>query len=172
MTYIYHYVTQILFQFLEISFDIEKSQSKIPESERVSVFELFGNFGVFVNILITFTTFMNVGFNDATLEHHIRDVSIYLSYMYMSIYLSSIYKCIYFIAVYIHSIIQQFTSVSPSTVGLIFLVSGLIYSICSQVWGLIIYKYSNAHPFCFLGYVFSLIFFLLSGPMYPLPIEP
>ena len=32
--------------------------------------------GVFVNILITFTSFINVGFNDATLEHHLRDVSI------------------------------------------------------------------------------------------------
>lgn len=143
-----------------MTFLTEKVQPKIPESERVSVLELLSNFGIFVNILITFTTFMNVGFNDATLEHHIRDVSYFLPHEKETV-----------IKVLVHVTIQ-FTVLSPTAVGLIFLVSGLIYSICSQVWGIIIKKYSNAHPFCLMGYFFSLGFFLLSGPMYPLPIEP
>jgi predicted MFS family arabinose efflux permease len=90
--------------------------------------------------MITLTTFMNVGYNDATLEHHIRIVD---------------------------------TTIRPSIVGLIFLVSGLIYAICSQGWGFIINKCtSSALPFSLIGYILSLAFFVLSGPMYPIPFEP
>lgn len=45
------------------------------EKTKVSPLALISKLGVFINLLITFTSFINVGFNDATLEHHLRDVS-------------------------------------------------------------------------------------------------
>lgn len=60
----------------------------------------------------------------------------------------------------------------PSMIGAIFLVSGLIYAMCSQVWAIVINKCDSALPFSLIGYVLSLAFFVLSGPVYPLPLEP
>lgn len=53
--------------------------NKDVPTTRVSVWSMTKKPGIMINILISFTTFINVGFNDATLEHHLRDVSCYLS---------------------------------------------------------------------------------------------
>ena len=44
------------------------------DEKKVSPLALIRKPGVFINMLITFTSFINVGFNDATLEHHLREV--------------------------------------------------------------------------------------------------
>ena len=45
--------------------------------EKVTMVKLLSKFSISINILINFTVFINIGFMDATLEHHIRDVSIH-----------------------------------------------------------------------------------------------
>ena len=57
------------------SSDPSLEQVAKDEKTKVSPFALISKLGVFINLLITFTSFINVGFNDATLEHHLRDVS-------------------------------------------------------------------------------------------------
>jgi predicted MFS family arabinose efflux permease len=91
-----------------------------------------------INILISFTTFINVGFNDATLEHHLRD----------------------------------FTSLSKTAVGGMFLVSGVVYAATTQGWGCLIQRFDNAHMFVIAGYILTAASFLLCGPMWPLPFNP
>lgn len=53
----------------------QEKKSEIPENEKVTMWKLISTFSIFINIFINFTTFVNIGFMDATLEHHIRDVS-------------------------------------------------------------------------------------------------
>ena len=66
--------------FLILRLETEPENSESARGESVSVFQLLSSFGIAINILVTFTAFMNIGFNDATLEHHIRDVSLLLPY--------------------------------------------------------------------------------------------
>lgn len=159
--------------FFHLSMTWRKKETPQKRSgESVSVWKLFCNCGIFINILITFTTFMNVGFNDATLEHHIRDVSFILISEYCTDKtITTLYYHLHPGTSW-HILSPKFTVLTPTAVGGIFLVSGLIYAVCSQGWGILINRCSNAHPFVLVGYILSLGAFLLSGPMYPIPLEP
>lgn len=114
------------------------AEEQSSTSSKVSVFTLTTNLPVMINILISFTTFINVGFNDATLEHHLRD----------------------------------FLSLTPTAVGGMFLVSGVVYAATTQGWGMLIQKYGRAHLFVGIGYALAALSFTLCGPAYPLPKTP
>ncbi|RWS13124.1 MFS-type transporter-like protein [Dinothrombium tinctorium] len=52
-------------------------QSKrFEKTERTSILTLMSNFSITLNVLISVTAFFIIGFNDATLEHHIRQFTI------------------------------------------------------------------------------------------------
>lgn len=61
---------------------------------------------------------------------------------------------------------------TPTSVGGMFLVSGLLYALTTQLWGLVIDRFGYAHFFVICGYVFAALCFLLCGPMYPIPMKP
>lgn len=118
---------------------VPKNSADEEKKPRVSIFQLATYLGVIINLLISFTAFINIGFNDATLEHHLRD----------------------------------FTTLSPTVVGSLFLISGLVYAIATQLWGFLIGRYEDyAHSFVCVGYVLSAASLLLCGPMYPIPVSP
>lgn len=66
----------------------------------------------------------------------------------------------------------QFTTMTPTAKGGMFLVSGLLYAVTTQLWGLLIERYGHAHLFVIAGYMFAGICFILCGPMYPIPVKP
>ena len=53
-----------------------------------------------------------------------------------------------------------------------FLVSGVVYAVTTQLWGLLIEKRGHPHLFAICGYVFSTVCFVLCGPVYPIPLSP
>ncbi|RWS13943.1 MFS-type transporter-like protein [Dinothrombium tinctorium] len=123
-------------------------QSKrFEKTERTSILTLMSNFSITLNVLISVTAFFIIGFNDATLEHHIRQIS------KVNIYL-------------------QFTILKPSVIGGIFLFSGLLYASGNQFWGYLADKINNCHWACIAGFILAAIAFALCGPAYGLPLEP
>ena len=61
---------------------------------------------------------------------------------------------------------------TPTAKGGMFLVSGLLYAVTTQLWGFLIDRYGHAHLFVIAGYVFAGANFLLCGPMYPIAMKP
>lgn len=66
----------------------------------------------------------------------------------------------------------QFTTMTPTSVGGMFLVSGVLYALTTQLWGILIERFGHAHLFVIAGYVFACLCLLLCGPMYPIPLKP
>ena len=53
---------------------IFESTEKIESVERTSVFSVLSNFSVTLNVLISVNCFLLIGFNEATLELHLKTV--------------------------------------------------------------------------------------------------
>ena len=68
--------------------------------------------------------------------------------------------------------LYQFSSMSPTAVGGMFLVSGIAYAVTTQMWGIIIDRYGHPHLFVIIGYLCAVVCFVLCGPMYPIPLKP
>ena len=68
--------------------------------------------------------------------------------------------------------VSQEIGLSPSQIGLLFLVGGGIYAMSTQLWGFLIQKFDRAHVFVVVGFIFSSISLLLCGPAWPLPMKP
>lgn len=68
--------------------------------------------------------------------------------------------------------LREIGNFSPSQVGKIFLISGLIYSFFTWGFGWVAKKWSNAYCLIYLGLVLLTCSFVFVGPLPFLPIEP
>lgn len=68
--------------------------------------------------------------------------------------------------------VSQEIGLTPSQIGLLFLVGGGIYAMSTQLWGFLIQKFNRAHVFVVFGFIFSSLSLLLCGPAWPLPVKP
>lgn len=94
--------------------------------------------GIFINLLMLFVSFANVGCVDATLTSHLLED----------------------------------LDLSPSSIGGVFLLTGLVALVLTPVWGCAIQRFGHPHAFSVICFLLWALSFLLSGPMFPLNFEP
>ena len=94
--------------------------------------------GITINLALSGFTCLCIGFNESTLDFHIR----------------------------------EFSKLSPSEVGRIFLISGLIYSFVTWGMGWVAKKWSNAYYLVFMGLSLLTCSFVVVGPLPFLPFAP
>ena len=94
--------------------------------------------GITINLALSAMTCLCIGFNESTLDYHLREIA----------------------------------NFSPSQVGKIFLISGLIYSFVTWGMGWVAKKWSNAYYLVYLGLVLLTCSFVVVGPLPFLPFAP
>ena len=94
--------------------------------------------GITINLTLSAMTCLCIGFNESTLDFHLREIG----------------------------------NFSPSQVGKIFLISGLIYSFFTWGFGWVAKKWSNAYYLIYLGLVLLTCSFVIVGPLPFLPLAP
>lgn len=68
--------------------------------------------------------------------------------------------------------IRDFTNLSPSKIGFIFMTGGTVYAISGQVFGIIIDKVNGGQSFCLFGFICSLVCYTICGPVFPFTFSP
>ncbi|PRD29396.1 UNVERIFIED_CONTAM: MFS-type transporter SLC18B1 [Trichonephila clavipes] len=99
-----------------------------PQS--ISVRQLVANIDFLIDILAISVCFAMLGFNEATLEPHIRQFQL-----------------------------------TPTTIGAIFLISGVLDAVSAPVWGIVAEKVPNAQILIFIGGICFIVCFLVVGPV-------
>ncbi|GFY41822.1 MFS-type transporter SLC18B1 [Trichonephila inaurata madagascariensis] len=96
----------------------------------ISVRQLLANIDFLIDLLAISVCFAMLGFNEATLEPHIRQFQL-----------------------------------TPTTIGAIFLISGVLDAVSAPVWGIVAEKVPNAQILIFIGGICFIVCFLVVGPV-------
>ncbi|GIY27648.1 MFS-type transporter SLC18B1, partial [Caerostris extrusa] len=99
-----------------------------PQS--ISLRKLLANIDFLIDIMAISVCFAMLGFNEATLEPHIRQFKL-----------------------------------TPTVIGGIFLISGVVDAVSAPIWGYVSEKVPNAQALTFLGGILFIICFLIVGPV-------
>lgn len=94
--------------------------------------------GISINLFLSTATSFAIGYNEATLEYHLREIG----------------------------------NFSPSQVGYIFLISGLIYSVFAYGIGYIANQWSKCYNMIFIGLILLTGAFVIVGPLPWIPVKP
>ncbi|XP_054166213.1 MFS-type transporter SLC18B1-like [Oppia nitens] len=118
-------------------FLIDSIDNYTDNSKQTSIFTVVKNFNFSINLLITINGCILIGFNDATLDLHLKNIQ----------------------------------NISPGLEGAIFVVQGAFYAAFNPYWGSLVDKVANKHSLCLAGCLFSMLSYIVAGPLPFLPIE-
>ncbi|CAG2178074.1 unnamed protein product, partial [Oppiella nova] len=107
-------------------------------TEKTSILTICKNFDFSINLLITINGCILIGFNDATLDLHLKTIQ----------------------------------HLSPSVEGAIFVVQGAFYAMFNPYWASLVDKVASKHSLCIAGCVFSMLNYIIAGPLPFIPINP
>ncbi|CAG2109105.1 unnamed protein product [Medioppia subpectinata] len=67
---------------------------------------------------------------------------------------------------------SEIRHLSPSVEGIIFIVQGAFYAMFNPYWASLVDKVANKHNLCIAGCIFSLLAYVITGPLPFIPINP